>query len=62
MFIYQCFVIVCADPELIVELYERDFDQDEMLGINDMKTENYAETTWQQSPDLPADLAAESRI
>jgi zinc finger protein len=33
-----------ADPELRVELYERSYDQNELLGINDMKTENYAES------------------
>lgn len=33
------------DPELTVELYERDFDQNDMLGINDMKTENYTEAS-----------------
>jgi len=29
------------DDRLIVETYERSFDQNEFLGINDMKTENY---------------------
>ncbi len=29
------------DPELTVENYERNFQQNEELGLNDMKTENY---------------------
>lgn len=29
------------DPNMIVEHYVRDHDQNEMLGLNDMKTENY---------------------
>jgi len=32
-----------ADPEMIVEKYERTFDQNEDLGLNDMKVENYGE-------------------
>ena len=31
------------DPEMIVEKYERTFDQNEDLGLNDMKVENYGE-------------------
>jgi len=31
------------DPEMKVELYERSFDQNEELGLNDMKVENYGE-------------------
>lgn len=31
------------DPEMKVEYYERSFEQNEELGLNDMKTENYAE-------------------
>ena len=29
------------DPEMTIELYERSYDQNEDLGLNDMKTENY---------------------
>ncbi|XP_039258195.2 zinc finger protein ZPR1-like [Styela clava] len=29
------------DPEMKIELYERTYDQNEELGLNDMKTENY---------------------
>lgn len=29
------------DPELSVERYERRFEQNEELGLNDMKTEGY---------------------
>ena len=29
------------DPELKVERYERTFEQNEDLGLNDMKTEGY---------------------
>lgn len=29
------------DPELRVERYERSFEQNEDLGLNDMKTEGY---------------------
>ena len=31
------------DPEMVVEKYERTFDQNEDLGLNDMKVENYGE-------------------
>lgn len=31
------------DPELRVERYERTFQQNEDLGLNDMKTEGYEE-------------------
>lgn len=31
------------DPELTVERYERTWDQNESLGLNDIKTENYGE-------------------
>ncbi|XP_075298467.1 zinc finger protein ZPR1 isoform X2 [Opisthocomus hoazin] len=30
------------DPELLVERYQRTFEQDEDLGLNDMRTEGYA--------------------
>lgn len=29
------------DPEMSVELYQRNYEQDESLGLNDMKTEGY---------------------
>jgi len=29
------------DPEMTVERYERSFEQNESLGLNDMKTVNY---------------------
>lgn len=31
------------DPEITVEEYERTFEQNEELGLNDMKTENYTD-------------------
>lgn len=31
------------DPEMTVEKYERSFEQNEDLGLNDMKTEGYEE-------------------
>ena len=34
-----------ADPEMTVEQYERSYEQNEDLGLNDMKTENY-EVSW----------------
>ncbi|KAI9032730.1 ZPR1 zinc-finger domain-containing protein [Phycomyces nitens] len=33
------------DPEMKIETYERDWEVNESLGLNDMKTENYAETS-----------------
>lgn len=30
------------DDRLTIERYERSFDQNEELGLNDMKTENYS--------------------
>jgi len=33
------------DPRLTVERYQRTYDQDEELGLNDIKTENYAENS-----------------
>jgi len=30
------------DPEMKVKQYERSFEQNELLGLNDMKTENYS--------------------
>ncbi|XP_052255423.1 zinc finger protein ZPR1-like [Dreissena polymorpha] len=32
------------DPNMTIELYERTFEQNEDLGINDMKTENYEQS------------------
>ena len=32
-----------SDPEMVVEKYERSWEQNENLGLNDMKTENYGE-------------------
>lgn len=29
------------DPEMSVEHYERTFEQNELLGLNDMNTEDY---------------------
>ncbi len=29
------------DPEMKISRYTRDFEQNEMLGLNDMKTEGY---------------------
>ena len=31
------------DPQLTIEEYERTYEQNEELGLNDMKTENYEE-------------------
>lgn len=31
------------DERLTIERYERSFDQNEELGLNDIKTENYGE-------------------
>lgn len=33
------------DPELSVQRYERTFEQNEELGLNDMKTEGYEPET-----------------
>ena len=44
------------DPELIIQLYDRTFEQNEDLGLNDMKTENYLEdeeTALQQQEGKP---------
>ena len=30
------------DPNMTVDRYKRNFDQNEVLGLNDMKTENYS--------------------
>ena len=38
---------ICApdpDPQLTVEHYDRTHEQNELLGLNDMKVENYAES------------------
>ncbi|CAG0895833.1 unnamed protein product [Cyprideis torosa] len=37
------------DPRLTIEDYERTFEQNEELGLNDMKTENYQEETTGES-------------
>jgi len=31
------------DPNMTIELYDRDFDQNEELGLNDIKVEGYEE-------------------
>lgn len=31
------------DPNMTIEIYERTWEQNEELGINDMKVENYEE-------------------
>merc|ERR1719266_1978568 len=44
------------DPELIIQFYDRTFEQNEDLGLNDMKTENYLEdeeTALQQQEGKP---------
>lgn len=41
---YRVFQNVYApepDPEMKIENYERSYEQNEILGLNDMKTENY---------------------
>ena len=32
-----------ADPNMTIESYDRTWDQNEQLGLNDMKVENYEE-------------------
>ena len=34
------------DPELKVIRYKRNYEQNEILGLNDMKTENYENDSW----------------
>ncbi|PVD27486.1 hypothetical protein C0Q70_12647 [Pomacea canaliculata] len=40
----QSFAAPDLDPQLTVEDYERSFEQNEFLGLNDMKTENYEQS------------------
>lgn len=47
------------DPEMTVEKYKRSFDQNEDLGLNDMKTEGYEETD--ESPLLDVAHNAETQ-
>lgn len=39
------------DPEMVVEEYERSYEENDVLGLNDMKTENYSEDSL--DPNLP---------
>ena len=42
------------DPEMVVEFYERSEEQNDLLGITDMKTEDYVTTTsWCKIPPAP---------
>ena len=41
------------DPGLFIELYDRTFEQNEDLGLNDMKTENYSEAELEQQEGKP---------
>lgn len=36
------------DPNMTAEVYERTYDQNEDLGLNDMKVEDYEETNEQE--------------
>jgi len=49
----QDLCLPAIDPQLTVEHYERDFDQNDDLGLNDMKTENYEDigSTTEQPKD-----------
>ena len=38
------------DPEMVIERYERTWQQNEDLGLNDMKTEDYGEKDILQPP------------
>ena len=40
-FAYQNVYAPDEDPNMQTIHYERDFEQNEMLGLNDMNTENY---------------------
>lgn len=42
------------DPNMTVEDYERTFEQNEELGLNDINTENYA-VEEEESPEALAD-------
>ena len=46
LFQFQNFYAPLNDPNLIVEAYERDFDQNDFLGLNDINTENYLVEKW----------------
>ena len=37
------------DPNMIVEIYERTFEQNEDLGLNDIKVEDYEEPVPEKS-------------
>ena len=39
------------DPEMEIVNYDRTFEQNEELGLNDMKTENY-ESSWQKTENM----------
>ena len=41
MFLFQNLYAPDPDPNMTVEEYKRTSDQNEELGLNDMKTENY---------------------
>ena len=41
--IFQNLYAPDPDPHLTVERYKRTWEQDEELGLNDIKTENYGE-------------------
>jgi zinc finger protein len=42
------------DPNMTIEMYERTWDQNEELGLNDMKVEGYESAS--EGEDVPADL------
>jgi len=54
---------LCApevDPQLTVEYYERTFDQNEEMGLNDMVTENYGEKEIMDAVTSGTDVEEES--
>eukprot|EP00095_Tigriopus_kingsejongensis_P000628 snap_masked-scaffold275_size226830-processed-gene-0.20 protein:Tk00628 transcript:snap_masked-scaffold275_size226830-processed-gene-0.20-mRNA-1 annotation:"hypothetical protein" len=50
------------DPEMSVEHYQRTFDQDDDLGINDMKTENYGEREILASETAPLNPTQQAHL
>lgn len=44
VFCFQNIYAPDPDPEMKIEKYTRTFEHNEDLGLNDMKTEGYAET------------------
>lgn len=38
------------DPKVTVHLFDRTFEENDELGLNDMKTENYGEKHYDEVP------------